>query len=107
MCNKVDLQCFYCTTLIDVIFIDKSFCECYVTTCALQYAVVCWVTAEELVKIIDPVELEAWVLAKSVHSECRTEKHSRVDAEFEEVMNKVCLEQGLWQDVEHTARARE
>ena len=44
MCNKVDPQCFCCTTLRDVIFTDKSFRECYVMTCALQYAVVCWVT---------------------------------------------------------------
>ena len=44
--NKVDPQCFCCTTLRDVIFMDKSFRECYVTTCTLQYALVCWVTAQ-------------------------------------------------------------
>ena len=54
---------------------------------------------DELVKI---VELEACVLAKSVRSEHHAEKRHRADAEFEVVMNEVRLEQGLWQDAEHT-----
>ena len=62
---------------------------------------------DELIKIVDPDELEARVLAKSVRSQRRAEKRRRVDAEYEEVMNEVRLEQGLRQDAEHTARARE
>ena len=42
-----------------------------------------------------------------MHSERRAEKRCRADAKLEEVMNKVRLEQGLRQDTEHTARARE
>ena len=37
---------------------------------------------DELVRIVDPVELEARVLAKSVRSERRAEKRRRADAEF-------------------------
>ena len=62
---------------------------------------------DELVRIVNPVELEAHVLAKSVRSEHHVEKHRRAEAEFENVMNEVRLEQGLRQDAEHTARARE
>ena len=61
---------------------------------------------DELVRIVDPVELEARVLAKSVRSERRTEKRRRADAEFEDVMNEVRLEQDLRQDAEHTSRER-
>ena len=63
--------------------------------------------SDELVKIADPVELEVRVLAKSMCLERHAEKRHRADAEFEDVMNEVRLEQGLWQDAEHTARARE
>ena len=62
---------------------------------------------EDLLKIVDQVELDARVFAKSVRSERRAEKRRRADAKFEEVMNEVRLEQGLRQDAEHTARARE
>ena len=62
---------------------------------------------DELVRIVNPVELEAHVLAKSVRSERRAEKCRHVDAEFEDVMNEARLEQGLRQDAEHTARVRE
>ena len=62
---------------------------------------------DELVKIVDPVKLEARVLAKSVRSEHHTEKRHRADAEFEDVMNEARLEQGLRQDTEHAARVRE
>ena len=37
---------------------------------------------EELIKIVDPEELEARVLAKSVRSHRRAEKRRRVDAEY-------------------------
>ena len=47
---------------------------------------------DELVKIVDPVELEARVLAKSMRSVRGAEKRRRVDAEYEEVMNEVRLE---------------
>jgi hypothetical protein len=62
---------------------------------------------EDLLKIVDQVELDARVFAKSVRSERRAEKRRRADAKFEEVMNEVRLEQGLRQDAEHTARTRE
>ena len=62
---------------------------------------------EELVKIVDPHELEARVLAKSVRSERRAAKRRRAEAEFVEVMNMARQEQGLCQDAEHTCRVRE
>jgi hypothetical protein len=47
-CNNkslyVDPQCFYCTTLRDVIFVEWSFISVISTTCVLQHAVVCGVT---------------------------------------------------------------
>ena len=58
-------------------------------------------------ELVDPDELEARVLAKSVRSERRAEKRRRADAEFQEVMNEVRLRQGFRQDAEHTARERE
>jgi hypothetical protein len=39
------LQCFCCTTLMDVIFVEACFASVISTTCILQHAVVCWVTA--------------------------------------------------------------
>ena len=48
--------------------------------------------SDELIKIVDPVELEARVLAKSVRSERHMEKRCHADAEFEDVMNEVRLE---------------
>ena len=62
---------------------------------------------EELIKIVDPDELEARVLAKSVRSERRAAKRRRAEADFVEVMNVARLEQGFRQDAEHTARAQE
>ena len=62
---------------------------------------------EELVKIVEPDELEARVLAKSVRFERCVAKRHRAEAEFVEVMNVARLEKGLRQDAEHTARARE
>ena len=50
---------------------------------------------EELAKIVDPDELEARILAKSVRSERRAVKRHRAEAELLEVMNEAQLEQGL------------
>jgi hypothetical protein len=48
-CNNkslyVDPQYFCCTTLRDVILVEWSFISVISTTCVLQHAVVCWVTA--------------------------------------------------------------
>jgi hypothetical protein len=41
----VDPQYFCCTTLRDVIFVELSSISVISTTCVLQHAVVCWVTA--------------------------------------------------------------
>jgi hypothetical protein len=38
-------QCFCCTILRDVIFVEACSASVISTTCILQYAVVCWVTA--------------------------------------------------------------
>ena len=46
---------------------------------------------EDLLKIVDQVELDARVFAKSVRSERRAEKRRRADAEFEDVMNEARL----------------
>ena len=62
---------------------------------------------EELAKIVDPDELEARVLAKSVRSEHRVVKRRRAKAGLLEVMNEAQLEQGLRQDAQYTARPRE
>ena len=43
---------------------------------------------EELAKIIDPNELEACILAKSVHFERRAVKRRRAEAEILEVMKE-------------------
>ena len=47
---------------------------------------------EELTKIFDPDELEARVLAKSMHYEHRAAKLCWEEAEFPEVMNEAQLE---------------
>ena len=62
---------------------------------------------EELVKIVDPDELEACVLTKSVCFERHAERRCRAEAELQEVMNEVRLRQGFRQDVGYTARERE
>jgi hypothetical protein len=41
----LDPQCFYCTTLRDVILVEGCSASVISTTCILQHAVVCWVTA--------------------------------------------------------------
>jgi hypothetical protein len=47
-CNNeslcVDPQCFCCTTLRDVTFVEWSFISVISMTCVRQLAVVCWVT---------------------------------------------------------------
>ena len=53
---------------------------------------------EELARILDPDELEARVLSKSLHIKHRDEKRRRAGAEFVEAMNEEALETGLWQD---------
>jgi hypothetical protein len=45
-CNVVDPQCFYCTTMRDVIFKEEDFHEYYINNLYTTHAVVCWVTAE-------------------------------------------------------------
>jgi hypothetical protein len=45
-CNVVDPQCFYCTTMRDVIFKEEDFREYYINNLYTTHAVVCWVTAE-------------------------------------------------------------
>ena len=62
---------------------------------------------EELARILDPDEVVARVLAKSLRSKRRDEKQRRAGAEFVEAMNEEALETGLRQDAEHTARQRE
>ena len=48
-CNPIAMPwtriCFCCTTLVDVILMKRCFVSVMSTTCALQHAVVCWVTA--------------------------------------------------------------
>jgi hypothetical protein len=39
------LQCFCCTILRDAIFVEACSASVISTTCILQHAVVCWVTA--------------------------------------------------------------
>jgi hypothetical protein len=41
----LDPQCFCCTTLRDVIIVEGCSASVISTTCILQHAVVCWVTA--------------------------------------------------------------
>jgi hypothetical protein len=41
----LDPQCFCCTTLRDVILVEGCSTSIISTTCILQHAVVCWVTA--------------------------------------------------------------
>jgi hypothetical protein len=47
------LQCFFCTILRDVIFVEACSASVISTTYILQHAVVCWVTAEAVL----PVEI--------------------------------------------------
>ena len=62
---------------------------------------------EELARILDPDELEARVLSKSLRTKRRDEKRRRAGAEFVEALNEEAMETGLRQDAEHTARQRE
>jgi hypothetical protein len=40
-----DPQCFYCTTIRDVIFTEGDFRECYINDLYTTHALVCWITA--------------------------------------------------------------
>ena len=62
---------------------------------------------EELARILDPNEVEARVLSKSLRSKRCDEKRRRAGAKFVEAMNEEALETGLRQDAEHTSRQRE
>jgi hypothetical protein len=44
-CLYLAPQCFYCTTLRDVILAERCSASVMSRTCILQHAVVCWVTA--------------------------------------------------------------